>query len=152
MELAAPSKIREIEAGLLANARVGNIRLRGEARFRIAPERQFQSATIVGEWAAGGSRLYPAQWRAELGYNQSLGRARAGLGYSKRYDRVSFSASGEVASDGALAAGLNLAFSLGPDPRRDGGIRLTSDKLASQARYWRTARERCSDRSRSRSC
>lgn len=127
-----PDPSSQIEAGLLANARVGTVRLRGEARFRIAPESQFQSATIVGEWAAGGSRLHPAQWRAELGYDQALGRARAGLGYSKRYERVSFSASGEVATDGAVAAGLNLAFSLGPDPRRNGGIRLTADKLASQ--------------------
>ena len=127
-----PDQSPQIEAGFLANARVGKVRLRGEARFRIAPESKFQSATIVGEWSAGGSLLHPAQWRAELGYDQSLGRARAGLGYSKRYDRLSFSASGEVASDGAVAAGLNLAFSLGPDPRRHGGVRITADKLASQ--------------------
>ncbi len=127
-----PDPPSQIEAGLLANVRIGKIRLRGEARFRLVPERQFQSATIVGEWAAGGSLLNPAQWRAELGYDQALARGRAGLGYSKRYDRVAFSASGEVATDGAVAAGLNIAFSLGPDPRRNGGIRLTADKLALQ--------------------
>ena len=121
-----------IEAGLLANARVGKVRLRGEARFRLAPETQFQSATIVGEWSAGGSLLHPAEWRAELGYDRALGRARAGLGYIRQFDRVAVNASGEIASDGSVAAGLNLAFSLGPDPRHHGGIRLTSEKLASQ--------------------
>ena len=122
----------QIEAGLLANARIGRVRVRGESRFRLAPETQFQSATLVGEWSAGGSLLRPAEWRAEIGYDRSLSRARAGLGYSRRFDRLLLSASGEVASDGAVAAGLNLAFSLGPDPRRHGGIRVTSDKLASQ--------------------
>ncbi len=127
-----PDPPPQIEAGLLANARIGKVRLRGEARFRIAPERKFQSATIVGEWSAGSSLLHPAQWRAELGYDQALGRARTGVGYSKRFDRFSFSASGEVASDGAVAAGLNVAFSLGPNPRSGGGIRVSADKLASQ--------------------
>jgi hypothetical protein len=127
-----PDPPPQIEAGLLANARIGKVRLRGEARFRIAPESRFQTATIVGEWSAGSSLLHPAQWRAELGYDQALGRARTGVGYSKRFERFSFSASGEVASDGAVAAGLNVAFSLGPNPRSGGGIRVSADKLASQ--------------------
>jgi hypothetical protein len=120
-----------VEAGLLANARVGKIRLRGEARFRIAPETQFQSATIVGEWSAGGSLLRPAEWRAEVGYDRALNRARAGLGYIRKFDRFALSINGEAASDGAVAGGLSLAFSLGPDPRSGGGVRVTSDKLAS---------------------
>ena len=44
---------------------------------------------------------------------------------------VAMTASAEAASDGSVAAGLNLAFSLGPDPR-NGGIRMTSEKLASR--------------------
>lgn len=121
-----------VDAGLLANARIGKLRIRGEARYRLAPALEFQSATVVGEWSAGDSLLRPADWRAELGYDRVLGRGRAGLGYIRRFDRVAVTASGEVATDGSLAAGLSLAFSLGADPRRDGGIRLTSDKLASQ--------------------
>ena len=127
-----PDPPAQIETGLLANARIGNVRLRGEARWRLAPENRFQSATIVGEWNAGRNLVYPAQWRAELGYDQTLGRARAGLGYIRRFDRMLVSANGEVASDGSVAAGLSLAFSIGPDPRRHGGIRVTADKLASQ--------------------
>lgn len=121
-----------IEAGLLANARLGTVRLRGEARFRLAPETRFQSATLVGEWSAGGSLIDPAQWRAEIGYDKFLSRARAGIGYSRRFDRFALSASGEIASDGSVAAGLSVAFSFGRDPRSRGGIRFTSDKLAAQ--------------------
>ena len=127
-----PDPPPQIDAGLLANAHVGRVRLRGEARFKIAPESQFQSATIVGEWNAGNALLHPAQWRAELGYDDILGRGRAGIGYIRRFDRLALSANGEVASDGSVAAGLSLAFSLGPDPRSHGGIRVTSDKLAAQ--------------------
>jgi len=124
-----------IEAGLLANARVGRVRLRGEARFRVSPETRFDSATLVGEWAAGKARdVYDdsnASWRAEIGYDRALGRGRVGMGYVRRFDRLALTASAEAASDGSVAAGLNVSFSLGPDPRR-GGIRMTSEKLASR--------------------
>lgn len=126
-----PDPPNDIEAGLLANARVGRIRLRGEARFRLSPETRFQSATLVGEWSAGGSSDHPNDWRAEIGYDRDLSRARGGIGYVRRFDRVAVTASGEVATDGSVAAGLSLAFSIGPDPRDHGGIRVTSEKLAS---------------------
>lgn len=124
-----------MEAGLLANARIGRVRLRGEARFRLSPEARFDSATLVGEWAAGkGADPYgdtSASWRAELGYDQGLRRGRAGLGYVRRFDRLALTASAEAATDGSVAAGLNIAFSLGPDPR-SGGVRMAAEKLASR--------------------
>ena len=127
-----PAPPDRLEAGLLANARLGKVRLRGEARWRVSPENRFQSATLVAEWNAGRALLNPAQWRAELGYDQALGRGRAGLGYIRQFDRVAVNLNGEVASDGSVAAGFNLAFSIGPNPRRGGGLRVSSQKLASQ--------------------
>lgn len=121
-----------LEAGLLANARIGRVRIRGETRFRISPNKEFQSATLVGEWSAGGSLLRPAEWRGEIGYDRVLGRGRAGLGYVRRFDRLALTATGEAATDGSVAAGLNLAFSIGPDPRQGRGIRVSADKLAAQ--------------------
>jgi hypothetical protein len=120
-----------MEAGLLANARIARVRLRGEARFRLSPETRFESATLVGEWSAGRDPTRGASWRAELGYDRDLERARVGLGYVRRFNRFALTASAEAASDGSIAAGLNLAFSLGPDPR-SGGVRMTADKLASR--------------------
>jgi hypothetical protein len=119
------------EASLLANARIKGIRLRGEARYRLSAGARFESATLVGEWAAGGDDRFRNDWRAEIGYDQPLRRARAGLGYIRRFEKVALTASIEGATDGAVAAGLDLAFSLGPNPRGN-GLRVTSDRLATQ--------------------
>ncbi len=125
-----------MEAGLLANARIGRVRLRGEARFRLSPETRFDSATLVGEWSAGRGHddMFDggASWRAEVGYDRGLERGRGGLGYVRRFDRLALTATAEAATDGSVAAGLNIAFSLGPDPRGRGGIRMTAEKLASR--------------------
>ena len=115
------------EAALLFNGRAGRVRLRGEVRTRVSPESRFESATLIGEWRGGAN----ADWRAELGYDASLSRGRAGFGYIRNFNRFALTASAEGASDGSVAAGLNLAFSLGPNPAGD-GIRVTHRKLAAQ--------------------
>ena len=114
-----------VSARLLANGRIGGVRLRGEATYRLAPEKRFERVNFTGEWRAGGR----ADWRAELGYDAGLDRARAAIGIIRRFDKFSLTASAEAASDGSVAAGLNLAFSLGPDPR-NGKFRFSSTKLA----------------------
>lgn len=113
------------EARLLANGRVAGVRLRGEATYRIAPEKRFERVNFTGEWRAGDR----ADWRAELGYDVGLDRGRAGIGIIRRFDKFSLTASAEAATDGSVAAGLNLAFSLGPDPR-NGKLRFSNNKLA----------------------
>lgn len=110
------------------NGRIGGVQLRGEARYRLTRDPDWESATLVGEWAHGEH----TNWRAELGYQRDLDRARAALGFVRRFKAFALTASGEAASDGSVAAGLNLAFSIGPDPRTNGGIRVTSAKLAAQ--------------------
>lgn len=115
-----------VEARMLANGRIGRVRLRGEAIYRVTPEKRFERVNFTGEWRAGER----ADWRAELGYDAGLDRARAGIGIIRRFDKFSLTASAEAASDGSVAAGLNLAFSLGPDPR-NGKFRFSSNKLAS---------------------
>lgn len=114
-----------IEARLLANGRVAGVRLRGEATYRLAPEKRFERVNFTGEWRAGDR----ADWRAELGYDVGLDRGRAGIGIIRRFDKFSLTASAEAATDGSVAAGLNLAFSLGPDPR-NGKFRFSNNKLA----------------------
>ncbi|SNS91623.1 carboxypeptidase-like regulatory domain-containing protein [Sphingopyxis indica] len=113
-----------LTATLLANARIGRVRLRGEARFALAGESSDSRAALIAEWAGAGE----AEWRAELGYDEGLARARAGVGYTRRFNRLQLSGFGEVASDGSLGASLSLAFSFGPDPR-GGGWRVSSEKL-----------------------
>jgi hypothetical protein len=112
-------------ARLLANGRIGKVRLRGEAVYRLAPEKRFEQVNFTGEWRAGER----SDWRAELGYDAGLDRGRAGIGIIRRFERFSLTATAEAATDGSMAAGLNLAFSLGPDPR-NGKFRFSSNKLA----------------------
>jgi Carboxypeptidase regulatory-like domain len=121
-----------IETTLLGNARIGRVRLRGEARFSLAPDRRFRSAALVGEWSGSGDEFSAPNFRAELGYEHERHVARAGLGYIRKFKKFAVTASAEAASDGALAAGLSFSFSLGPDPRRPGRVRMTSSHLASE--------------------
>lgn len=126
-----PDPPGELDASLLANARVGRVRLRGEARYRIKPDPRFDTLALVAEWSAGKDDRFRNDWRAEIGYDQPLHRARAGFGYIRRFEKLSVTASVEAATDGSVAAGLNLAFSVGPDPR-GGGVRMTSSRQATQ--------------------
>ena len=122
-----------LEASLLANARIGKVRLRGETRYRLRPDSRFDSGTLVAEWSAGrGDERNRGDWRAEIGYDRPLRRARVGLGYVRRFETLALTGSIEAGSDGSLAGGLNLAFSLGPDPTDRGGMRMTSNRLATQ--------------------
>ena len=70
-----------------------------------------------------------AEWRADFGYSPQESRGRLGIGYTRKFKKFALTGQIEGATDGSLAAGLNLAFSIGPDPR--GGFRIASDKLAS---------------------
>jgi hypothetical protein len=127
-----PEPPATIDTALLMSARVGRVRLRGEAKYRLKPDQAFESATLVAEWGERSTNKHVSSWRAELGYNALSHRGHAGLGYVRRFDKFAVTASAEAGTDGTLAAGLNLAFSLGPDPRTGGGIRLSSGHLAAQ--------------------
>lgn len=125
-----PDPPDNLTASLLANARIGRVRLRGEARFALSGDSSDTRVALVGEWAGAGRSGGDAEWRAELGYDRGLERARVGAGYTRRFNHLQLSGFGEVASDGSLAASLSLAFSLGPKP--NGGWRVSSEKLASR--------------------
>lgn len=122
---AGPDPPDIVDAALLANGSIEKARVRGEVRWRLSPESRFAGASLVAERPIGER----SSARAELGYDAGARRVRGGLGYIRQFDKFAFSLTGEMASDGSVAAGLNLALSLGPDPR--GGFRVTSQKLAS---------------------
>lgn len=125
-----PDPPDNLTASLLANARIGRVRVRGEARFALSGDNSDTRMTVIGEWAGAGKREGDAEWRAELGYDRGLGRARAGVGYTRRFNKLQLTGFGEVASDGSVAASLALAFSFGP--KSGGGWRVSSEKLASR--------------------
>lgn len=138
-----PDPPTAMDTGLLLNARVGRFRLRGDARFELSPDARFRSFGLITEWAGKGDGRNSAQWRGELAYDRMMDRARAGLGYARQFDRLSLSGNAEVATDGSVAASLGLTFSIGPNPTKKGGFRMTSARLATHgqvlARVYRDA-------------
>ena len=121
-----PPQPDRLEAGLLANGMVGRTQLRGELRWRLSPDSRLESATLIAQRPISDR----TDLRGEIGYEHGLDRFRAGVGYVRRSDKFALSLTGEAATDGSVAAGLNLSFSLGPDPRGR-GMRMSADKLAS---------------------
>ena len=116
----------EVIATMLANARFGRLRVRGEAAVGLSGANVDNHVAIVGEWTQDER----TDWRLELGYESAASRARAGVGYTRRFDRLALTGFGEVASDGSVAGGISLSFGFGPDPR-NGGVRFSRDRLAS---------------------
>jgi Carboxypeptidase regulatory-like domain len=108
------------------SGRVGGLRLRGEAQFGLSGQTGFRQSNITAEWRSGER----SDWRAELGYDAPTKRSRLALGYVRKFEQFALTARAEIASDGSMVAGLNAAFSIGPDPR-NGGFRMASEKLAS---------------------
>ncbi len=115
----------QLDASFRLSGRVGGIRLRGEAKFGLTGDSGFRESKITGEWRAGEK----SDWRVEAGYSASDSRGRLVLGHTKRFKQFALTGQIEAASDGSVAAGLSLAFSLGPNPH-NGGIRAAADKLA----------------------
>lgn len=115
-----------LETTFRLSGRIKGLRVRGEARFGLTGESGFRESKITGEWRAGET----SDWRVEAGYSAIDARGRLALGHSRRFKQFALTGQIEAASDGSVAAGLNLAFSLGPNPHA-GGIRVASAKLAS---------------------
>ena len=115
-----------LDASLRLSGRVGGLRLRGEATFALAGAAGFRESKITGEWRAGEK----SDWKVDLAYTNTDKRGRLAFGHTRRFKHFALTGQIEAATDGSVAAGLNLAFSLGPDPH-NGGIRVAADKLAS---------------------
>lgn len=128
-----PNPDARLDASLRLSGRVGGLRLRGEAVFGLAGDSGFRESKITGEWRAGEK----SDWKVEAGYSVSDSRGRLVLGHTRRFKHFALTGQVEAASDGSVAAGLNLAFSLGPNPH-GGGIRVASDKLASSGQAFAT--------------
>ena len=113
-----------LETLLIGSARVGSVRLRGSSRWTVKPEAHFRNAELTANWSAGER----TDWEAGVAYEADARRVRGRVSHVHRYDAMGVALTGEIASDGSVAAGVSLSFSM--DPFR-GGFRPTADKLAS---------------------
>ena len=126
----------QIENTIRLNGRLGVIRLRGEASFALSGGlggAGFRASQITADWRVSDKSAF----RSEIGYQAFSRRGRFALGYTRRFKNIALTAQIEAASDGAVAAGLNLAFSLGPKPNGR-GVRVASNKLASAGQAFAT--------------
>ena len=108
----------------LASGRIGPVRVRGGGRWEISPRARLDSAELSAYWSASDR----ADWEIGVGYEAQAGRTRGRLSHIRRFDALAAAASIEAASDGSVAVGLNLNFSLDGSRR---GLRPVREPLAS---------------------
>ena len=128
-----PEPPAELEWSLLGSGRVGDVRLRGQSTFELAPERRFRSAELSAYWSASDK----VDWEAALAYDGPNSRGRARLTHIRRLNSMALAVTGEAATDGSVAVGFNLNFSLDSGS----GFKMSRQPLASagaiQARVYR---------------
>lgn len=111
---------------LLANTRLGRFRLRGNAVWAIqGPRTGLERANVRVD--ANIDDRSDAQGQIEY-----LGQAdefRFTAAYTRRFDKLLLRGDAFVTTRGGLGAGVQVAFSLGPDPVA-GGVRVSQAKLA----------------------
>ena len=117
-----------LSAALLASGAIGRVRVRAGARFAFGPQLRLDQLDASAEWAAGER----GRLRAGVGYNPVGRRGLLSLGYSRQFDRFALGGRLEAGTDGSVAAGVDVQFSLAS--RRGGGVRLSSQRLASTGR------------------
>ena len=112
----------ELGIDFIGSGRVGDVRLRGTTTFDVSPSARFRVAELSAYWSASDT----VDWEGDLVYDAAAHIGRARISHIRRLNSVAIALTGEAASDGSLAAGVNLNFSL--DPR--GGFSLSRRPLA----------------------
>ena len=107
---AGPSEPAEVTIGLIGSGHIGGVRIRGTADFDIGAPRRFKDAELSAYWTA----TEHGDWEAVAAYDGTAHRARVRLTHILRLDSIAIALSGEAASNGDVAAGFNLNFSLDP--------------------------------------
>src|SRR6202008_574295 len=109
--------------GVMGTGHFKSVRLRGEARWEVQPQSRFRSAELSAYWSASDK----ADWEGALGYDAVARRGHARISHIRRFSNVAAAASIEAGTDGSVAAGINLNFSL---DSAAGGFKLTNQRLA----------------------
>lgn len=99
---------QQFEVGLIGSGRIGPVRLRGTTEWEIAPKSQLRRVELSGYWRGSGT----ADWEGAVGYEGRDGLVRGRVTHVRRFDVLAIGGTIEAASNGSLAAGINLSFSL----------------------------------------
>jgi hypothetical protein len=100
----------EFTVETMGSGRIGAVRLRGTTEFEVSPSARFKTAELSAYWSAGKS----TDWEGDLAYDGASHIGRARISHIRRFDGFAVALTGEAASDGSVAFGLNLNFSLDP--------------------------------------
>ena len=118
-----PAPPGELNLALIGAGRVGAVRLRGSTSFDVAPQARFRTAELSAYWSASDT----VDWEGGPGLRRGhASRAGPGSPMSGGSNSMAIAVTGEAASDGSLALGLNLNFSLDPG----GGFKMSRQPLA----------------------
>ena len=93
---------------LIGSGHIGDVRLRGTTTFGISPSARLRAAELEAYWSASDN----VDWDADLIYETDSHRANAKLSYIRRLSSFAVALTGEAATDGSVAFGINLNFSL----------------------------------------
>ena len=117
-----PDPPAEIEGSMIASGRIGAVRIRGASIWQIAPDGRFKTAELSAYWSASEK----ADFEGSLAYDAQSRLSRARLTHIRRFDTMAVALTGEAASDGSVAVGFNLNFSLDSSRR---GMALSRQQL-----------------------
>jgi hypothetical protein len=117
-----PEPPAQFNVGFIGTGHIGEVRLRAGTSFDVSPAARFRTAELSVYWSAS-ERI---DWEGDLAYDAATHRARAKISHVRRFDSMAVAFTGEAATDGSVAFGVNLNFSL--DPRH--GITLSRRPLA----------------------
>jgi hypothetical protein len=109
LDSSTPSR-GEFNLDFIGSGRVGDVRLRGTTSFQVSPGSRFRGAELSAYWSASEK----VDWEADLVYDADLRQGRARISHIRRLNSLALALTGEAATDGSLAVGLNLNFSLDP--------------------------------------
>jgi hypothetical protein len=105
-----PAPPADVVADLIGTGRVGPVRVRGSATLEVNGKSRFRGAELTGYWSASDN----VDWEGTLAYDGPLHRARARISHINRFNGLALAVTGEAATDGSVAIGFNLNFSLDP--------------------------------------
>ncbi|HEX6603999.1 MAG TPA: carboxypeptidase-like regulatory domain-containing protein [Sphingomicrobium sp.] len=117
-----PAPPNELGVGLIGSGRIGDVRLRGSTSFDISPSARLRTTELSAYWSASDN----ADWEGAIAYDSAGHRGRVRLTHVHRFNSMGVALTGEAATDGSLAFGINLNFSLDPSH----GIQLSRRPLA----------------------
>ncbi|MGN6497040.1 MAG: MSCRAMM family protein [Tsuneonella sp.] len=110
---------------LLASRRMFGLSLRGGADFNLSGEdKGFQAARLYTSVGVGRT----SDLSAQVEYQAANSDTRFQLGYSRDFGKFALRSDAFYSTSGNVGIKLNIAFSFGPSA--DGGLRLSSTKLA----------------------